>query len=168
MARVSLPVNVVVCGGSVSDICMHYLEQRELMVVKVASKFELRRISRMLGANIVVRLGGPTPDEIGHADIVTVEEISSTKVTIFKREAEDSRLATVVLRANTQNVLDDAERALDDAFNTFKMTRKDKRFLPGAGAGEAELAKRLKDYGQTVPGLDQYAVVRFGQAFEET
>ena len=38
--------------------------------------------------------------------------------------------------------------------------------MPGAGAVEAELAKRLKDFGHTCPDLDQYAVVAYGRAFE--
>jgi T-complex protein 1 subunit theta len=37
------------------------------MVLKIASKFELRRISRSVGATCLVRLGAPTPEEMGHA-----------------------------------------------------------------------------------------------------
>lgn len=159
-------VNVVVCGGSISEICMHFLEQHSIMVLKVASKFELRRVTRVLGGNLIVRLSGPTAEELGRADLVSVEEVGSEKITIFKREADNSRLATVMLRASTGNVLDDAERALDDAFNTYRVMRKDKRFVPGAGAAELQLGKRIKEYGQTCPGLEQYAVIRYGQAFE--
>jgi len=40
------------------------------MVLKVASKFELRRISRAVNAPTLTRLGAPTPEEMGHADEV--------------------------------------------------------------------------------------------------
>ncbi|PIK35265.1 putative T-complex protein 1 subunit theta [Apostichopus japonicus] len=49
---------------------------------------------------------------------------------------------------------------------TFKALTKDKRFLPGAGATEIELAKQLASYGETIPGLAQYAIKQYAQAFE--
>jgi T-complex protein 1 subunit theta len=159
-------VHVIVLGGSIAEIVMHYMELKSIMVIKVNSKFELRRVARMLGATIVVRLGAPIPEEIGEADEVSSEEISSTKVTIFRRDSEFSKIATVVIRASTQNVMDDTERALDDAFNTFRSLSKDPRFLPGAGACEAEISKRVKSFATSQPGLDQYSILRYGQAFE--
>ncbi|CAG9321312.1 unnamed protein product [Blepharisma stoltei] len=159
-------VKVVVAGGSIAEIVMHFLELNNIMVVKVPSKFEVRRFCKMLGATMVVRLGAPTPEELGYADSVSLEEISSNKVTVFKRENERTQIATVVVRASTKNVMDDAERALDDAFNTFRMLRKDPRFVVGGGACEAEIAKRIKDFAATQPGLDQYAIMRYAQAFE--
>lgn len=61
---------VVVVGGSISDICMHYCEKFKLMVVRVMSKFELKRLAKCLGAIGVARLGAPTPEEMGEADLV--------------------------------------------------------------------------------------------------
>jgi len=159
-------VNVLVAGSSVAEICMHFLELSNIMIIKVPSKFEVRRFCKLLGATMVVRLGAPTPEELGYADSVSVEEISSNKVTVFKRENENAKIATVVIRASTKNIMDDAERALDDAFNIFRMARKDPRFVVGGGACEAEIAKRIKDFAATQPGLDQYAILRYAQAFE--
>lgn len=42
----------------------------------------------------------------------------------------------------------------------------DNRFVPGAGATEVELAHQLASYGETIPGLAQYAVKQYAQAFE--
>jgi T-complex protein 1 subunit theta len=43
-----------------------------MMVVRVMSKFELKRLSNCLGAIALSRLGAPTPDEVGTADSVVV------------------------------------------------------------------------------------------------
>jgi len=43
-------VNLLVVGGSISDICMHYAEKFKLMVVRVTSKFELKRLCKCLSA----------------------------------------------------------------------------------------------------------------------
>lgn len=113
-------VNLVIVGGSISDICLHYAEKFKLMVVKIQSKFELKRLCKCLSAVALARLGAPTEEEMGTCDEVYVTEIGSQKVTLFKRDSEDCRLATMVLRGSTMNLMDDIERAVDDAVHTFR------------------------------------------------
>lgn len=78
------------------------------------SKFELKRISRAVGATALASLNPPSKDEMGTCDEVFVREIGSTKVTVIKRDTKDCKLSTIVLRGATQNHLDDIERAIDD------------------------------------------------------
>ena len=75
---------------------------------------------------------------------------------------EDSRIATVVIRGSMANIMDDVERAVDDAVNTYKTLTRDARFVPGAGATEIELAKQLTTYGEVcaVIGKDRSKVTR--------
>jgi len=71
-----------------------------------------------------------------------------------------------VLRGSTHNLLDDIERALDDGVNAYKNLCKDGKFVPGAGAIEIELARKLDEHANTITSLDQYSVRQFGKAFE--
>jgi T-complex protein 1 subunit theta len=75
--------SVVVSGGSISEMAMHFIEKYNLMAIKIQSKWELRRLCRAVNANALVRLGAPTPDEMGFCDSVTVKEIGGKKVTVF-------------------------------------------------------------------------------------
>ncbi len=79
---------------------------------------------------------------------------------------EESQVATVVLRGGTMNMLDDVERAIDDAVNTAKVLCKDGRCVAGAGACEMELAHRIQQLAESTPGLEQYAIAKFAEAFE--
>lgn len=133
---VSANVNVVVTGGTVSDIVLHFLEKYRIMTVKVASKFELRRVTRALSAAALSKLDQPTPEEIGEADEVVVEELGSEKLVVFKRETQDCKLSTIILRGSTRNLLEDIERAIDDAINVYRSILKDPSFVPGAGSTE--------------------------------
>ena len=159
-------INVVVGSGSVSDVALHFFEKYKILVLKIMSKFELKRIAKSVGASAIVKLGTPTPEEIGHASEVIVKEISSQKVTVFTRNEDENKLSTIVLRGSTNSLLDDVERAIDDGVNTVKSLVKDNRLVAGAGATEIHLAHIISKFAKEQPGLDQYAVEKFGQAFE--
>lgn len=157
---------VVIAGASIGEMALHFLERYKLMAIKVPSKFELRRICKAVGATPLVKLMRPSPEELGHADVVTVDEIGSTRVTIFRQNSDESGISTIVVRASTSNLADDIERAIDDGVNVFKGLIRDPRFVPGGGATEIELARRLQAFGDSTPGLSQYAIKKFGEAFE--
>merc|ERR1719473_2514467 len=134
--------------------------------MRCPSKFELRRIGRTTGANALVRLEPPTAEDLGHCAHVYVKEIGSTRCTIFDTESESSRLATIVVRGSTPNIMDDVERAIDDGINVVKSMTADARFVPGAGATELLLADALTTFGEAQPGLEQYAINKYGLALE--
>mmetsp|Transcript_21450 Transcript_21450/g.20618 ORF Transcript_21450/g.20618 Transcript_21450/m.20618 type:complete len:503 (+) Transcript_21450:137-1645(+) len=159
-------INVVVGSGSVSEVSLHFFEKYKIFVLKIMSKFELKRIAKATGAQAIVKLGTPTPEEIGTADEVAVKEISSTKVTIFTKDEDENKFSTIILRGSTYSLLEDCERAVDDGVNTVKSLVKDPRLLPGAGATEIFIANEIQKFAKEQPGLDQYAVEKFGQAFE--
>jgi T-complex protein 1 subunit theta len=159
-------VSVCVCSGSMSEMAVHFFEKYKIMAIKIMSKFELKRIARAVGATPVVKLGTPSPEELGYADEVHFKEISSQKCIVFRRDQDENKMATIVLRGSTTSLLDDVERAIDDGVNTIKTLCRDGRLVPGAGATEIHLAKTVQDYAKTQPGLDQYAIERFGQALE--
>ncbi|XP_033635398.1 T-complex protein 1 subunit theta-like [Asterias rubens] len=159
-------ITVVICGGKVGDMALHFLNKYKIMAVRLNSKWDLRRVGKVIGATALPRLTPPTSQETGHCDHVFISEIGDTPCVIFKQDNDASCISTIVIRGSTDNLMDDIERAVDDGVNTFKALTKDGRFVPGGGATEIELAKRLASYGETIPGLSQYAIKQYSQAFE--
>ncbi|KAF9520911.1 hypothetical protein BS47DRAFT_1323452 [Hydnum rufescens UP504] len=163
-------VKVIVAGSGVGELALHYLDRFSISVVKVLSKFDLRRLCRVIGATPLARLGSPTAEEAGHVDVMECIEIGSDRVTVFRQEeagtGEKSRMATIVLRGATTNSLDDLERAVDDGVNVIKAIVKDGRMVPGAAATELELARTVDTYGASLKGLNQHAVRRYASALE--
>ncbi|PWN40380.1 putative CCT8-component of chaperonin-containing T-complex [Ceraceosorus guamensis] len=165
-------VKVVVTGSTVGELAMHYLNRFGILVIKILSKFELRRLSTLLGATPLARMGPPTPEEAGWVDVVETTEIGGDRVTVFRQEEgkvggkAKPRMATVVLRGATANLLDDVERAVDDGVNVIKALTRDARLVPGAGATEVELSRRVTEFGEKMPGLNQHAIRKFAEALE--
>jgi len=155
---------VVVSGGKIGDLCLHYLNKYNIMAVRLSSKFDLRRLCKSINATALPRLTTPSAEELGYADDVFTEEFGDTSVVIFRQDEKQSRIATIIVRGATDNFLDDIERAIDDGVNNFKSLARDGRLVPGAGAVEVELAKHITQYAETCPGLDQYAIQKFAQA----
>merc|ERR1719460_3601048 len=151
---VDAKVDVVICQGSVQDIACHYLNKYKIMIIKISSKFDTKRLCKTLGAVALARLGKPLPEEIGGTKCVQLK-------------TGDSRISTIVLRGATPHLLDELERAVDDAINLARcVVTRDRRFVPGGGAAEIELAHRLQQWGATVSGLEQYAALKFAECFE--
>ncbi|ONK61297.1 uncharacterized protein A4U43_C08F28240 [Asparagus officinalis] len=157
---------VVVSGAAVGEMALHFCERYKLMVLKISSKFELRRFCRTTGAVALLKLSQPNPDDLGYADSVSVEEIGGSRVTVVKNEEGGNSVSTVVLRGSTESILDDLERAVDDGVNTYKAMCRDSRIVPGAAATEIELARKLKEFSFKETGLDQYAIAKFAESFE--
>ncbi|KAH9050994.1 T-complex protein 1 [Lactarius deliciosus] len=142
-------VKAIIAGTTVGELALHYLNRNQILVLKVLSKFDLRRLCP------------PTPEEAGYVDVCETIEIGGDRVTVLRQEPDGAgvktRTATIVLRGATQNHLDDLERAA---------LLKDPRLVPGAGATELALARRVETYGAGLRGLAQHAVRRFASALE--
>ncbi|XP_053990731.1 T-complex protein 1 subunit theta-like isoform X2 [Hylaeus volcanicus] len=157
-------VEAIITGGTISDLAQYFCDKYNILTLKCTSKFELRRLCQTFGIPSLIRLSTPTSEEMGIAESITVEEIASKKVTIIK--AKDSKIATILLRGATHSNLNELECSIDDGVHCVKNLIKDNRFLAGGGASEMHLAYSIQEYGKTLLGLEQYAVIKFAEAFE--
>lgn len=163
---VDMGVNVIVIGGSISELAIHFFEKYNLMVVKSMSRFEIKRLCKCIGATGMPKLGVPMEEELGYCDLVHVREVGSDKVTVFEKSSDDCKLVSILLRGATVTLLEDIERAIDDGINTYRVMLRDPHFLLGAGCTEAYLSNELEKKASTISDLGQYSVAKFGTAFE--
>ena len=157
---------VVVTGQTVGEMALHFLEKYGLMVLKIPSKFELRRFCRATNSTALIKLDPPTADELGFASSCAIEEIGGTRCCVVRQAEAASGVTTVVLRGATENMMDDVERAVDDGVNAFKALARDARLLPAGGAAEIAVAAKLAAVARAEQGLEQYALAKFAQALE--
>ena len=77
-------VTVLVAGGKLGDLALHYLNKYNIMAVRVTSKWDLRRLCKTVGATILPKVTCPTKEEIGFCDRVFMDEVGEVPVTIFR------------------------------------------------------------------------------------
>ncbi|CAI7843017.1 unnamed protein product [Closterium sp. NIES-54] len=165
---------VVVSGQTVGEMALHFCERYKLMVLKISSKFELRRFCRTTGAVSLVKLQKPTADELGFADSVSVQEIGGSTVVVVENESGGNLVATVVLRGSTDSILDDVERAVDDGINTYKSEALDVipcTLAENAGMDVTEILSLSRvccpaRFPLPLFSLDQYAIDKYSEALE--
>lgn len=157
---------VVIVGGSISELCLHYLNSFGLFVLRIMSKFELKRICKALNATPLASLGQPTQEELGYVDKIEVKEIGSTKVVLLHKDNENTKLVSIILRGPTNTLLEDLERSLANGVSAFKQMLDDARYVHGACSTEAYLYNSIEKFGNKLTGMEQYSVTKFAQAFE--
>eukprot|EP00879_Flechtneria_rotunda_P006004 GHRR01006316.1.p1 GENE.GHRR01006316.1~~GHRR01006316.1.p1 ORF type:complete len:543 (+),score=202.26 GHRR01006316.1:701-2329(+) len=157
---------VVVSGGNIGEMAMHFLEKYSLMAIRIPSKFDMRRFCRATGAVALVKLQAPQPDELGFAKQIEVQEVGGANCVVLQQDASLGSVATIVLRGSTEGFLDDVERAVDDGINAYKALCRDARCVPAGGASELEMARQVAEFGKKQTGLDQYAIARYAEALE--
>jgi T-complex protein 1 subunit theta len=156
--------NVIVSGAKFGPLGLHYVDKYKMTAVRLMSKFDLKRICRSIGATALLKLRPPTQDEMGRCDEVKVDEIGDTPVVVFKMAERKSKIATVVVRGSTDNIMDDVERAIDDGINVYKMLTRDSKLVAGAGAVELDLDRQVSQFARTLPGLEQYSVAKYAES----
>jgi len=162
-------VDCIITNQSIDDMAKHFIEKYKMMVIRIGSKFELRRLCRAVNARPLVALGAVAKADMGFCSKIHVREVGARRVTIFNQDSkDDTKVATILLRASTNNILNDVDRAIDDGVNVVKAMCKyaPAKFVAGAGGSDIEMARRLAAFGAKQTGLDQYAINAFAEALE--
>jgi len=162
----NLGVNVVVASGF-TDLSLFFLEKYNMMILKIQSKFDLRRIALTTNAIVLSKLKKPTIEEIGKCDFISVRSFGSQKITLFQQDNSNCKIFTIIARASSTKILDYIEKLVYRSTSVFKTIVKDNRFLAGAGAFEIEMCRRLKSFSsKQYSGFKQLILHKFADAFE--
>ena len=153
--------DVVFCQKGIDDLAQHYLAKEGVLAVRRTKKSDLTFLKNVLGAPIVTDLDSLTADDLA---VGSVERDDDEE--LFYVEGEDAHGVTLLLYGTTDHVVDELERGIQDALDVVSTTVSDGRTLPGGGAVEVELARRLRDYADSVEGREQLAVEAFADSLE--
>ncbi|KAH0571273.1 TCP-1 chaperonin subunit theta [Spironucleus salmonicida] len=159
-------ITTLVSQYNFHELAIHFCNKYGMMAIKIASKYEVRRFALSVNAELMTTCRLPERMSVlGAAEELYVDEIGDKKVLIVKDEGSKS-ISTVVIRAATDNFLNDAAVALGNGVNVAKAAMTDGRFLPGAGATELALSAELKKIAMNTTGLEQYGIRAFAEALE--
>ena len=157
--------NVLFAQKGIDDLAQHYLSKAGILAVRRVKKSDIEKLARATGANVVTNLEDLTADDLGEAGIVEERKVSGEEM-IFVEECSVAKSVTLFVRGSTKHIVDEIVRAIEDAIGVVAATVVDDKVVAGGGAPEIAMAKKLKDYAESISGREQLAINAFAEALE--
>ncbi len=157
--------NVLICQKGIDDLAQHFLAKEGVYAIRRAKKSDMEKLAKATGANIVNTLDDLSKSDLGKSGLVREKKIGDDTFT-FVTECPKAKAVSILLRGGTEHVVDEAERALEDALNVVAVALEDGKITPGGGAAATEIAMRLREFAPSVGGREQMAVEAFADAVE--
>ncbi|MBS7651382.1 MAG: thermosome subunit beta [Candidatus Bathyarchaeia archaeon] len=157
--------NVLLCQKGIDDVAQHFLAKEGIMAVRRIKESDMEKLARATGAKIVTNIEGLTEKELGTAGLAEERRLGEDRM-VFIEDCKNPRAVSILIRAGLERSVDEAERALKDALHVIADLVSKNRIVPGGGAAEVEVGKRLREYGSTIGGREQLAIEKFAEAVE--
>ncbi|MBT4067004.1 MAG: thermosome subunit [Euryarchaeota archaeon] len=160
---VEIGCDLLVCKEGIDEEARQSLSNNGILTYRRVEKKDLDLLSRACGANLVPDAGRAGKGDLG-AFIKTREELRGG-INNWILDAEDGG-ATLIVRGSTDGILDEVERCFADGLGVACQLLEDPVLLPGAGATQVALARRLRRHAESVPGREQMAIEAWADALE--
>ena len=157
--------NVVIAQKGIDDVVQHYLAKNNILAVRRIKKSDVERIHKTTGAAIVSKIQNLTASDLGKAKLVEQREVADDKM-LFIEGTPKSSVVTILVRGGTDHIVDEVDRALNDALYVVRDVVIHPAVTYGGGALASEISKQLRDYADTLEGREQYAVNAYADAIE--
>ncbi|NJE26472.1 thermosome subunit [Thermococcus sp. MV5] len=162
---VATGANVVFCQKGIDDLAQHYLAKAGILAVRRVKKSDMEKLAKATGAKIVTNVRDLTSEDLGYAELVEERKVAGENM-VFVEGCKNPKAVTILIRGGTEHVVDEVERALEDAIKVVKDIVEDGKIVAGGGASEIELAIKLDEYAKEVGGKEQLAIESFADALK--
>jgi len=157
--------NVLFVQKGIDDLAQHFLAKAGIYTVRRVKKSDMEKLARATGGRVVTSIHEISKEDLGKAGLVEERKVSDEKMT-FVEDCDNPKSVSIILRGGTEHVVDELDRAMEDALRVVGVAVQDKLLVAGGGAPEVELALRLRAYASTVGGREQLAIEAFANAME--
>lgn len=155
--------DLLVCRDGVDDDARQALANAGILTYRRVDKSDLELLSRACGATQVHDANLARPEDMG-AFIQTREELHGG-VNHWILDAEDGGV-TLIIRGSTKEIHEEIERCFADALGVACQLLEEGKLLPGAGATQVAIARRLRRHAESIPGREQLAMDAWADALE--
>ena len=161
----STGANVVFCQKGIDDVAQHFLAKKGIMAVRRVKRSDMEKLSRATGARIVTILNDLDKRDLGYAGLVEERKVAGEEM-VFIEKCKDPKSVTIFVRASTEHVVNEGERAIRDGLGAVSSAIEEGTYVFGGGSIEMELARELRDFATKIGGREQLAINAFAEALE--
>ena len=162
---VATGANVVFCQKGIDDMAQHYLAKAGVLGSRRVKKSDMEKLAKATGGKVVNNLADLKAEDLGKCGTVEEKKVGNDKM-IFVEECDDPQAVAIFIRAGLERMLDEAERALNDALYVISDVAEVPQMVSGGGSIEMEMAKAVREHAASVGGREQLAIEAFAEALE--
>ena len=157
--------NVVLTQKGFDELALHEFSKKGIIAIRRINKYDMDHLAKSTGARVVSSVNELTKEDLGNAG--EVREVRNKDSSLFYvRKCADPKAVTILVHASTEHIVSEIYRAMTDGIGDVISTLNEKKFVPGGGAIEMVISKRLKEFAITLSGREQLAVEQFAEALE--
>jgi len=156
---------VLFCQKGIDDMAQHFLAKEGIMAARRVKQSDMEKLARATGGSIITKLDDLKSTDLGDAGVVEERKVGDDKM-IFVEKCKEPRSVAILIRAGLERMVDEADRAMNDALSVVADVVQDNKIVAGGGATEAELAKVLRAFATKVGGREQLAIEAFADSLE--
>jgi len=156
---------VLFAQKGIDDVAQHFLAKAGVLVARRVKKSDMEKLAKATGAKVVSNLSDLKESDLGTCELVEEKKVGDDKM-IFVEGCKDPKAVAIFIRAGLERMLDEAERALNDALFVISDVAELAKMVPGGGAIETELSRAVRSYATQVGGREQLAIEAFADALE--
>jgi thermosome len=157
--------NAVFCQKGIDDLAQHYFAKKGIMASRRVKKSDMEKLAKATGARVVSSIEEFSKDDLGSAGLVEEQKLAGEEM-IFVRDCKDPKSVSILIRGGTEHVVDEAQRAMEDAVLGVVSALELGKVVTGGGSVEIELARQLRKWAESVGGREQLAINSFADAIE--
>jgi thermosome subunit len=161
----SIGANVVITQKGIDEVAQHFLAKRGIMAIRRVKRSDIEKLARATGAKIITSIKDARPEDLGTAGLVEERKVGEEKM-VFVEDIPNPRAVTILVRGGSDRILDEVERSLQDALHVSRDLFREPKIVPGGGAFEVEMARKVREYARKLPGKEQLAALKFADALE--
>lgn len=157
--------NVIFCQKGIDDIAQHFLAKAGIYASRRVKQSDIEKLAKATGARIISKIEELSEKDLGFAGLVEERKIAGEAMT-FVRNCKNPKAVTILVRGGTEHVIDEVERAIEDAIGDLAAVLENAKIVAGGGAPEVEVAKEIRKFAATLSGREQLAAQAFAEALE--
>ncbi|MEM3625964.1 MAG: thermosome subunit beta, partial [Candidatus Micrarchaeaceae archaeon] len=157
--------NAIFVQKGIDDIAQHYMAKAGILAVRRVKKSDMEKLAKATGAKIVTSLADLSESDLGFAGLIEERKVADEQM-VFVEKCKDPKSVTIFIRSSTQQVVNEVERALNDALGAVASAVEGRKYVIGGGSIEIDLANDLREYASEVGGREQLAMQAFADALE--
>jgi len=157
-------VDVAFVTDDVDDRVASFLAKEGVATFEDVDDDSATSIARATGAGRLGTVEDIEADDLGAADRVRVESYDGDDV-VFVEGGDAAEAVTLFVRGGTDHVIDELERAVNDAIDVVSSAL-EHGVVPGAGSAEIAIANRVRSEASGIQGRQQLAVEAFADAVD--